>query len=108
MSFRTGVASTLLATTAILAPVAPAAAQAKAVAAYDLPAQELETSLRSVARTSGPQIIIQSAVVAGRTAPAHTGHYTAEQAVRPLLAGQDIRVRGPGVASRIANAGPAG
>lgn len=92
MSFRTGVASTLLATTAILAPVAPVAAQANAVATYDLPAQDLETSLRSVSRTSGQQIIIASSAVAGRTAPALNGQYTVEQAVRALLAGTDIRI----------------
>src|SRR3546814_1720186 len=107
MSFRTGVASTLLATTAILAPVAPAAAQANAVAAYDLPAQDLDTSLRSVARTSGQQIIIASAVVAGRTAPALKGQYTAEQAVRALLAGTDIRVRVTGVDILVGDAGSA-
>jgi outer membrane receptor protein involved in Fe transport len=93
MTFRTGAASTLLATTAILAPVAPAAAQASAVAAYDLPAQDLETSLRSVARTSGQQIIIASSAVEGRTAPALKGQHSAEQAVRALLVGTVIRVR---------------
>lgn len=93
MSFRTGVASTLLATTAILAPVAPAAAQANAVAAYDLPAQDLEMSLRSVARISGQQIIITSSAVAGRAAPALKGQYTVAQAVRALLRGTAIRVQ---------------
>src|SRR3546814_12586266 len=89
MSFRTGVASTLLATTAILAPAAPAAAQAVAAADYDLPAQDLETSLRSVARTSGQQIII-AGLPRGRVAPALKGQYTVEQAVRALLAGTEI------------------
>ncbi len=92
MSFRTGVASTLLATTAILAPAAPAAAQAVAAADYDLPAQDLETSLRSVARTSGQQIII-AGLPRGQVAPALKGQYTVEQAVRALLAGTDIRIQ---------------
>lgn len=92
MSFRTGVASTLLATTAILAPAAPAAAQAVAAADYDLPAQDLETSLRSVARTSGQQIIIVG-LPRGQVAPALKGQYTVEQAVRALLTGTDIRIQ---------------
>ncbi len=92
MSFRTGVASTLLATTAILAPAAPAAAQAVAAADYDLPAQDLETSLRSVARTSGQQIIIVG-LPRGQVAPALKGQYTVEQAVRALLNGTDIRIQ---------------
>src|SRR3546814_12984660 len=92
MSFRTGVASTLLATTAILAPAAPAAAQAVAAADYDLPAQDLETSLRSVARTSGQQIII-AGLHRGQVAPALKGQSTVEQAVRALLVGPAIRIQ---------------
>ncbi|OWQ97567.1 TonB-dependent receptor [Sphingopyxis bauzanensis] len=93
MSFRTGVASTLLATTAILACSAPAAAQAATATDYDLPAQDLETSLRSVGLTSGQQIMITSSAVAGRTAPVLKGQYTVEQAVRALLHGTAVRVQ---------------
>ena len=93
MTFRTGVASTLLATAAILAPAVPAAAQVAATASYDLPAQDLETSLRAVAKTSGHQIIIASSAVQGRTAPALMGQYTIEQALRALLRGTAIRVQ---------------
>lgn len=93
MPFRTGVASTLLATAAILLPASPAAAHVAATASYDLPAQDLETSLRAVARISGHQIIIASAAVEGRAAPALEGQYSVEQAVRALLAGTDIQVQ---------------
>ncbi|ALJ16611.1 TonB-dependent receptor [Sphingopyxis macrogoltabida] len=93
MTFRTGVASALLATAAILAPAAPVAAQVAATANYDLPAQDLETSLRAVARSSGHQIIIASSAVEGRTAPALKGQYSFEQAVRALLAGTDIPIQ---------------
>lgn len=93
MSLRTSVASTLLATAAILVPTAPAAAQVAATAIYDLPAQELETSLRAVARTSGQQIIIASSAVEGRTAPALKGQFTVEEAVRSLLAGAPVRMQ---------------
>lgn len=93
MTFRTGVASALLATVAILVPAAPVAAQENAVYSYDLPAQDLETSLRAVGRTTGHQIIIATASVEGRTAPALKGQYSAEQAVRALLADTGIKVR---------------
>lgn len=106
MTFRTVVASTLLATAAILAPAAPVAAQVAATASYDLPAQDLEASLRSVARTSGHQIIIASSAVQGRTAPALKGEYAAEQAVRALLAGTDVRVRVTPEAILVGGAGP--
>lgn len=93
MSLRVEVASMLLATTAIIVPSAPAIAQTSALADYDLPAQDLETSLRSVARISGQQILIASSGVAGRTARALKGRYTTEQAVRALLADSDVRVQ---------------
>ena len=93
MTFRTGVASALLATAAILVPAAPVAAQVAATASYDLPAQDLDTSLRAVARTSGHQIIIASSAVEGRTAPALKGQYTVEQALRALLRDAAIRVQ---------------
>src|SRR3546814_7362898 len=58
-------------------------------------------------QTCALPIFIASAVVAGRTAPALKGQYTAEQAVRALLAGTDIRVRVTGVAILVGDAGSA-
>src|SRR3546814_21146110 len=58
-------------------------------------------------QTCALPIFIASAVVAGRTAPALKGQYTAEQAVRALLAGTDTRVRVTGVAILVGDAGSA-
>ncbi|WP_275228348.1 TonB-dependent receptor domain-containing protein [Novosphingobium album (ex Liu et al. 2023)] len=66
------------------------------VADYDLPAQDLESSLRAVARLSGRQIIILSEKVAGHQAPALIGRFDAEAAVDRLLAGSGIKARRAG------------
>ena len=93
MQIRTGVASIALATMATLVSQAPAMAQAAATAQYDIPAQELETSLNEVGRISGRQIIIATAVVGNRRVQALRGEFTADAAVEHLLAGSGIAVR---------------
>ena len=75
----------------------PALAQAAAPAAhgqhaYDIPAQPLGLTLTRIATESGQPVSVDAAQVAGITAPAVRGSYTAEQAVRAALAGSGLAV----------------
>lgn len=71
----------------------PAAGQVGDEQFYALPAQDLATSLREVATRSGRNIIAPSELVSGRQAPAVSGPFTAEGAVRLLLTGSGLDVR---------------
>jgi iron complex outermembrane receptor protein len=85
----------LLAAGSIAAIACPAAvhAQLPDEQIYALPAQDLAQSLREVAARSGRSIIAPSELVAGRQAPAVSGPFTAEGAVRLLLTGSGLDVR---------------
>lgn len=78
---------------AAIACASPAAAQVGDEQIYSLPAQDLAKSLRDVAERSGRNIIAPSELVAGRQAPAVSGPFTAEGAVRLLLTGSGLDVR---------------
>ena len=78
---------------AAIACAAPAQAQIGDEQVYALPAQELSRSLREVAARSGRNIIAPSDLVADRQAPALSGPFTAEGAVRLLLTGSGLEVR---------------
>ncbi|TMJ13371.1 MAG: TonB-dependent receptor [Alphaproteobacteria bacterium] len=60
---------------------------------YALPAADLSVSLREVARRSGRSIVAPSGLVAGVRAPAVSGSFSAEGAVRALLTGTQLSVR---------------
>jgi outer membrane receptor protein involved in Fe transport len=79
--------------TLVLAFAAPASAQLPGERGYSLPAQDLSKSLREVSRQSGRDIIAPSELVEGRQAPALSGPFTAEGAVRMLLIGSGLEVR---------------
>jgi outer membrane receptor protein involved in Fe transport len=85
----------LLATgsTVALASAGPASAQLPDERNYSLPAQDLSKSLREVSRQSGRNVIAPSELVEGRQAPAVSGPFTAEGAVRILLTGSGLEVR---------------
>lgn len=78
---------------AAIACAAPAQAQVGDEQIYSLPAQDLSRSLREVAARSGRNIIAPSELVADRQAPAISGPFTAEGAVRLLLTGSGLKVR---------------
>lgn len=78
---------------AALACATPASAQDTDEQFYALPAQDLSRSLREVATRSGRSIIAPSVLVTDREAPALSGSYSAEGAVRLLLAGSGLEVR---------------
>lgn len=83
---------------------APAQAQAVEQVRIELPAQDLSVSLREVSVRTGRSIIAPSELVRGRQAPAVSGRFTAEEAVRLLIAGGDLSVRRLGDALIISRA----
>ncbi|WP_427992578.1 secretin and TonB N-terminal domain-containing protein [Achromobacter sp.] len=84
---------------AALALAAPVLAAPTARASlYDLPAQPLGDALLALGRQSGREISFPPAAVAGKTAPALQGEYSALTALNRLLAGSGLTLRadGPG------------
>ncbi len=69
---------------------AAVAAQAEAGADYDLPAQGLGDTLRSIARIAQREILFEAEVVEGRKAPPVRGHLTADEAIRAALSGSAL------------------
>lgn len=85
----------LLAVGSIIALIcsAPAFAQFADELQWSLPAQDLSVSLREVSSRTGRSVIAPSELVSGRKAPAISGPFTAEGAVRMLLLGSGLEVR---------------
>lgn len=85
----------LLAAGSVAALVCAAPAQAQPVdeLQFSLPAQDLSASLREVSRRTGRNIIAPGELVRDRQAPAVSGPFTAEGAVRILLTGSGLDVR---------------
>lgn len=89
--------SYLSASGAVHAQAQAAATNASATAGerqftFDIPAQPLDMALESFSSVSGRSALFSSALVAGRTASAVTGRYTALEALRVLLAGTGLTV----------------
>jgi outer membrane receptor protein involved in Fe transport len=83
----------LLSAGAAVAFVSCAQAQLPGQIQLALPAQDLSASLRQVSLQSGRSIVAPSDLVKGRQAPAISGPFTAEGAVRLLLTGSGLDVR---------------
>ena len=60
---------------------------------FDIPAEDLGTALRAFGQIAGQQIIFAEGDVAGRASPALTGAYTADEALKHLIAGTALKVR---------------
>lgn len=71
--------------------VTPARAQV-ATASFDLPAEDLATTLRAIARQGGREILFADEDVRGKQSPAVRGSFTAEQAVRIAIGNGDLTV----------------
>lgn len=71
---------------------------------YTLPSQPLGTALNQLAVTADRQLLVPPELVRGRTAPALTGRYTVEEALKRLLAGSGLsyRITGSGVITIVA------
>jgi outer membrane receptor protein involved in Fe transport len=94
MHYLSSVAGFVLVAAASFAPFAPViAAEATDTAKYDLPAQNLETSLNEVRRISGNHIGFDKEAVKGHKAPILKGAFSAEQAVIILLRGSGFHAR---------------
>jgi iron complex outermembrane recepter protein len=103
MSMRLLAAGVSFAAMSVLA--APAAAQSLPAVRYDLPAQDLEASLRAVGRQSGRQIIIAAGALDGKRARELHGEYTPEQAVHLLVENSGVSVRVTDAAILVGQAG---
>jgi outer membrane receptor protein involved in Fe transport len=91
---RTYIGSLLAAgSVAALICAAPAQAQFADEIQLSLPAQDLSASLREVSARTGRNIIAPAELVRDRQAPAVSGPFTAEGAVRILLTGSGLDVR---------------
>jgi len=86
LAFHGSIATAALAASALSVP---ALAQERSYR-FSIPAQELKTSLRALARTSGQQISFDSGALQGKRAPALTGTLTVRDAVTRLLAGSGL------------------
>lgn len=62
-----------------------------AARAYDIPAGDLATALNQFSNQSGLQVLFDTALVQGRTAPAVRGTMDAHQALQHLLQGSSLR-----------------
>jgi len=75
---------------AISGAATPAAAQAQTAATYNLPAEDLGTTLRAIAQQSRSEIIFADETVRGRRAPVVRGELAPDQAVEAALAGSGL------------------
>lgn len=93
MISRKALCTALLAATVAQACLmaSPASAQTAQVA-FNLPAQDLATTLRAIACEARREILFAEADVRGRRSPAVRGRFTVEQAVRLTLGGSDLVV----------------
>lgn len=76
---------------AIPAQTALARTQAQARQPYDLAPQALSSALRAIARISSREIIFTEAVNGYNLKARLTGYYTADEAIRAVLTGTDLR-----------------
>lgn len=83
-----------LATSVLVAAAAPALAAGEK--AINLPAGTLEQSLAALSAQTGDQLVFPLELVAGRPAPALSGRYTTEDALRRLFAAGTIDARRTG------------
>lgn len=79
-----------LAAIAATTAAAPATAQTETVVAYDLPAQDLGTTLRAIGRQAQIEIVFADDTVQGRRAPVVRGRLTPDQAVQAALTGSGL------------------
>lgn len=76
---------------ATVAAVQPAYAQEQTYS-FDIPAQDLDSALKTFARVSGQQVVFNSRDARGKNAPALKGSYSAQEALDVLLRGSGLVV----------------
>lgn len=98
-------AASLLAGAAMLALSTGGAAQASERHRYDLPAQDLQASLQSIASTAGIELYMSAAEARGLSAERLQGDFTAPEAIAHLLAGTNLSLEwkdGAAIIKRVA------
>jgi outer membrane receptor protein involved in Fe transport len=94
ISARASSFSYTVATAIVVAAAVPANAQTRADQhEYNLPAQDLGVSLRTVAAVSGRNVLAAADLLNGKVAPSLRGRFNAEEAVSILLAGSGLQAR---------------
>jgi outer membrane receptor protein involved in Fe transport len=71
----------------------PVRALAQALYQFDLPTQALSDTLRAIGSKSGINVAFDPSAVRGRTAPALSGSYTGEDAIKRVLEGTGLIMR---------------
>ncbi|EJL38064.1 outer membrane receptor protein [Caulobacter sp. AP07] len=71
-------------------PAAVHAQQQRVTYSFDIPAQDLSGALRAFGQASGQQVAFDEATVRGKRAPALSGAYTADAALKRLLSGAGL------------------
>lgn len=91
-ALRGSIATAALLVAAFHVPVHAQATEVKAESRVKLqiPAQDLPSSLRALARATGQQISFDSSKISAKKAPALYGNYTVREAVGKLLVGQGL------------------
>jgi outer membrane receptor for ferrienterochelin and colicin len=93
-----------LVTTALVSSLAATPAFAQAQVNFNLPAQELATSLKDVARATNTNVVFDPREIAGKRAPAVTGSYTAEGAIARAIGGSPLTVKSTGSGTFVVSA----
>jgi iron complex outermembrane receptor protein len=79
---------------ALIAMTAPGVSFAQTAAyKFEIPEEDLGTALRTFGQVSGQQIIFAESDVAGRTSPKLSGSFTADEALKRLIARTPLVVR---------------
>ena len=79
---------------ALAALIAATSAQAESTTfEFDIGARPLVDALRTIARRTGENLLVATPLVAGRQAAPLRGSYTADEALKRLLAGSGLRMR---------------
>ncbi|QUG74753.1 TonB-dependent hemoglobin/transferrin/lactoferrin family receptor [Erwinia sp. E602] len=86
---------------------AAAAAQQPGARAYQIPAGELASALRSVAGQAGVMIIFTPGQAEGKTTPGLHGNYSVDQAFSTLLAGSGLQAEATAGGYRLIGVSPA-
>src|SRR5882757_3200901 len=98
-------AALLLAAPGLLVPLA-AFAEAIDQYSFNIAAGPLDQSLRTYMRVTGRQLLYPAALVTGQQAPALTGRFDPDTALKRLIAGLPIRVLDQGRGVYVLSAGP--
>lgn len=85
-----GLAFYLCSAVAVTAMVVPVMAQEQQTFTLDIPAQDLDSALKTFASATGQQVVFRGQTVKRKRSNALKGRYTAEEALSAMLAGSGV------------------